>query len=117
MAATHGDAASSRDETSPLIPRRNEVNEPAQCYGAGTFSDATISTTIATGVVSPTANDGHEEDGGGVVSGQGEGQDSRQKQYAGMPEVRKQMKYILPAVAIGVSVLFIYLIENYLSER
>lgn len=29
--------------------------------------------------------------------------EGRQKQYEGMPEVRKRMKYILPALAIGVS--------------
>jgi len=41
---------------------------------------------------------GHE---GNTLERQGSLQD-RQKQYEGMPEVRKRMKYILPALAVGI---------------
>ncbi|MCJ1327638.1 hypothetical protein MMC10_004309 [Thelotrema lepadinum] len=32
--------------------------------------------------------------------------DAREAQFKGMPEVKKQMKYILPALSIGVGKLF-----------
>ena len=41
-----------------------------------------------------------------VASGEQEGEvddEGRQEQYEGIPEVRKLMKYILPALGIGVS--------------
>ena len=34
--------------------------------------------------------------------------DAREAQFKGMPEVKKQMKYILPALSIGVSQLLAY---------
>ena len=41
---------------------------------------------------------------GDVEEGRQDAQSERAVQYEGLPEVKKQLKYILPAVAIGVSV-------------
>ena len=47
------------------------------------------------GIVKSTQQDGDTEQ-------QSQAEDGREAQLTGLPEVRKQMKYILPAVGIGV---------------
>ncbi|TKA76085.1 hypothetical protein B0A55_04432, partial [Friedmanniomyces simplex] len=69
-------------ETSPLLG--NDTVPPLA--GAAPNTDAGLDA-------------GHED--GATLERQPSLED-RQKQYEGMPEVMKQMKYILPAVAIGV---------------
>ena len=56
-------------------------------------------------LASSTGGDGHST--GKTMNGDEEGQlpeDGRTHQYEGMPEVKKQLKYILPAIAIGVRI-------------
>ena len=83
-------------ETTPLL-RSNETLEEV--------APVPIDSSSAAGTESPI----QDEDGnrmpvdadGGFVERQAALED-RSKQYEGMPEVRKLMKYIFPAIAIGV---------------
>ncbi len=87
-------------ETSPLLPKPGK-QVIAQLLTPGTGVEA--NNLAADGSVNDPPDSANDvtADGGEVerqVSNEG-----RQKQYEGMPEVRKRMKYILPALAIGVS--------------
>ena len=78
-------------ETSPLIPKpTNLLPEPADA---------------------PNGALPHGTSGNGHIHGDTKSVDQeeapideegRERQYQGMPEVKKQLKYIVPAVAIGV---------------
>jgi hypothetical protein len=79
-------------ETSPLLPKP-----------VGSPSDATTppiepSSAIAPG--GPQLHDGPDEHDGGDIERQVSHGDTPKHQ--GMPEVKKRMKYIFPAIAIGV---------------
>lgn len=72
--------------------KQQQVRDAAQ--------DATETSPLLPDAGSGVAPEGPLEDGATL-----ERQDSqrgRQKQYEGLPEVRKQLKYIVPAVGIGV---------------
>lgn len=78
-------------ETSPLLgsPAGTLLgpgNAPDGVPPNGTFSNGTAS--------SPAKSDDDEE--------RQEGDEDRSPQYEGMPEVKKRLKFIVPAVAIGV---------------
>ena len=90
-------------ETSPLLPK------PATDYlEAGDAPNGPL----------PNGSEHHEASANGKANGsikddnhddeeRQQGVDSeRVNQYEGMPEVKKQLKYILPAIAIGVSLFF-----------
>ena len=91
-------------ETSPLLPK------PTLAIEGG----------VAPSGTSPSGNT-HDSQGNGTIDGIGkpqsdeEGQeveDERAGQYEGMPDVMKQLKYIVPAVGIGVWVLFAILVRH-----
>ena len=77
-------------ETTPLLPKDSSIVQQATPIdpGDGIAPDA----GQATGEIT---QDGPELERHTSAEG-------RQKQYEGMPEIRKQMKYIMPALAIGV---------------
>ena len=78
-------------ETSPLIPKsRSTLPQPPDAPNG----------TLPNGI----SSNGHAQEYNKSVDeeealGDEEG---RERQYQGLPEVRKQLKYILPAVGIGV---------------
>lgn len=78
-------------ETSPLLPKpTNLLPEPADAPNGALPNGA-------------NGND-HTHDVNKSVNEEeaSTDQDGRERQYQGMPEVKKQLKYIVPAVAIGV---------------
>ena len=87
-------------ETSPLLPKldhtRHDASHPIDASG---------------GLVPEGADpyEGHDEsedeelDGGDI-----ERQDSGHKAHEGMPEVKKQMKYLMPALGIGVGLMLLF---------
>lgn len=81
-------------ETSPLLPKpdqtRRDASHPLDTSGG----------LVPEGADPYQEHDGQEDeeqDGGAV-----ERQESGPKTYQGIPEVRKQMKYLMPALGIGV---------------
>ena len=74
-------------ETSPLLGKNPAVTVEE---GNGVASNGTVETSAPI-----------EEDGGEIE--RQATNEARQKQFEGMPEVRKMMKYIMPALGIGVS--------------
>ena len=80
------DNAASPTETSPLLATpTNPLPEP------GDAPNGVLANGTANGVVKP-GDDEERQAGAG----------DRTPQYEGMPEVKKQLKYIVPAIAIGV---------------
>ena len=78
-------------ETSPLLPKpTNLLPEPADAPNGA--------------LPNGTNNNDHTHDDNKSVNEEEASidQDGRERQYQGMPEVKKQLKYIVPAVAIGV---------------
>lgn len=101
-------------ETSPLLSKPDKsVTQPNQPNDAiapiGAVANGAILDGEARDRQYGAAGD-NEEDEDGAGDGDGDGGDverqisneSRQKQYEGSPEVRKRMKVILPALAIGI---------------
>jgi hypothetical protein len=84
-------------ETSPLLPKPDPPSEIPP-------HPVDLSAGLVPEGADPYENEQHndEAEDGGVVERQVSNND-RLKQYEGLPEVRKKMKYIIPAVAIGVS--------------
>ncbi len=86
------------DETTPLLPeaggsiRSPETGEPA----IGPLPPAGPENGLVNGQSNGAAKAGDEEENPEAVNG------ARENQFEGMPEVMAQMKYILPAVSIGV---------------
>jgi hypothetical protein len=76
------------NETSPLLPKPDDNTALAIDPGNG----------IAPG--GPIPQDHDEQDGGDIERQTSNGDTSK---HQGLPEVRKRMKYIFPAIAIGVS--------------
>ena len=75
-------------ETSPLLP--NVLPEPADAPSGVLPNGSSI-------------NGRPEEDIKSVDEEQSQADaEDRERQYQGLPEVKKQLKYIVPAVAIGV---------------
>jgi hypothetical protein len=94
MADTDGEPT----EHSPLLPRPSTVEESKSNIPAKHPVDPS-------GGIVPTGIDSYEEDreasrGPDIENGSAE--DASPVPYAGLPEMKKQMKYILPAIAIGV---------------
>lgn len=86
-------------ETSPLLPKRKPLQEVEPIPidpGVGVAPEGVHSNEPESDTeASADADSGDLER---QVTNEG-----RIKQYEGMPEVKKKMKYILPALAIGVS--------------
>lgn len=84
-------------ETSPLLPKPNHLSEILP-------HPVDLSAGLVPEGADPYENEQHngEAEDGGVVERQ-VSNNGRLKQYEGLPEIRKKMKYIIPAVAIGVS--------------
>ena len=84
-------------ETSPLLPKPDHLSEIPPY-------PVDLSAGLVPKGAGPYENEQHndEAEDGGVVERQ-VSNSGRLKQYEGLPEVRKNMKYIIPAVAIGVS--------------
>lgn len=85
-------------ETSPLLSKGGpDPVEP----GSGIAPDGQLANGSVEGTSKP--QDGGDEDGGNgeALERQGSAED-RQKQYEGIPEIKAKMKYIMPAVAIGI---------------
>ena len=85
-------------ETSALIAREDEATQPIE-PGAGIAPEGpTDHSTTSHGTFAPNGSpDGDAE----ILERQTSAQD-RQKQHEGLPEVKKQLKYILPALSIGI---------------
>jgi hypothetical protein len=73
-------------ETSPLLPKSDAIAEPVEA-GNGIGPSAASAQIEA------------EQDGGDIERQTSNGDSSK---HQGLPEVRKRMKYIFPAIAIGV---------------
>ena len=84
-------------EASPLLPKPDPLSEIPP-------HPVDLSAGLVPEGADPYENEQHndEAEDGGIVERQVSNND-RLKQYEGLPEVRKKMKYIIPAVAIGVS--------------
>ena len=91
--STHGQPT----EASPLLPKPDDLSEISS-------HPVDLSAGLVPEGADPYENGQHndETEDGGDVERQVSNND-RLKQYEGLPEVRKKMKYIIPAVAIGVS--------------
>ena len=77
-------------ETSPLIPKSKSTLPQSPAPNG----------TVSNGV---SSNGPAQEDNKSVDDEQAHSdEEGRERQYQGLPEVKKQLKYILPAVAIGV---------------
>jgi hypothetical protein len=77
-------------ETSPLLPKPDDNVQ----------SSDSINVFPNTGEHAPDTN---EEDGGDIER---QPSNSSTSKHQGLPEVRKRLKYIFPAIAIGVSLPF-----------
>jgi hypothetical protein len=90
-------------ETSPLLPKagdhrdvpRHPVDPSGGLVPAG--ADAYQPNTE-----SEAEEEEDENDGGDVERQTSQASDGRSRQFDGMPEVRKQMKWLFPAMGIGV---------------
>ena len=76
-------------ETSPLLSKNAVATVDAD---AGKAPNGTTEALVSSGA--------NEE---GPIERQAGDDEGRRKQFDGMPEMRKKMKYIMPAVGIGVS--------------
>lgn len=97
-------AQSEPSETSPLLPKLTEYVDPGDAPNG----------VLPRGDESRENANGH---GNGLVKpddGEERQQDDGEEPvlYQGMPEVKKKLKYILPAIAIGVS----FSLVNFLQE-
>jgi hypothetical protein len=81
-------------ETSPLLPKPSDTTQFATDPSGG----------IAPGGPENSGDD--DQDGGDVERQTSNGDNSK---HQGLPEVRKRMKYIFPAIAIGASITSITL--------
>ncbi|KAL8869614.1 MAG: hypothetical protein Q9174_004143 [Haloplaca sp. 1 TL-2023] len=75
-------------ETSPLLPQRSEDDTRPPNATNASHRDGTVSDRAAAGHVKSSNDEERQEE---VVT-----------EYQGMPEVKAKLKYILPAIAIGV---------------
>ena len=83
-------------ETSPLLPDANHAQHqsgPPIDPGAGIAPEGAVPCD------EHTPSGGSDEDGGDIERRASNGDTSK---HQGMPEVKKRMKYIFPAIAIGV---------------
>ena len=82
-------------ETSPLLPKFTEYVDPGDAPN-GVLPHRTENNEHANGqgdrLVKPDDDQERQQD-----------DDEGPEPYQGMPEVKKKLKYILPAIAIGVS--------------
>jgi hypothetical protein len=78
-------------ETSPLLPKPSDTTPYATDPSGG----------IAPG--GPEISGIDDQDGGDIERQTSNGDNSK---HQGLPEVRKRMKYIFPAIAIGASMIF-----------
>lgn len=104
MASNEGDEPLS--ETSPLLPRTSAVDQ-----GISRLVDPTVGIVPEGVEVVATYEDpvGEENITNGVDGAEIErqiSQASNDGKYQGLPEVKKRLKYILPAVGCGVGVFF-----------
>lgn len=85
------DDAANPSETSPLLRRPTDTFlEPGDATN-GVLPNGTYSNGIPSGLVKPDDDEERQE-----------GDGDRSPQYEGMPEVKKKLKFIVPAIAIGV---------------
>jgi hypothetical protein len=88
-------------ETSPLLPK------PAGSIGSSnTDHDDVIGESAATPDDQDDASNSSNDNAGADIERQGSTADVDSSKHQGMPEVKKQMPFIFPAVAIGVSTIF-----------
>lgn len=77
-------------ETSPLLPKPTSLLEPADAPNGALPNGIGGSDHAHDDTKSVDQEEAHTDEEG------------RERQYQGMPEVKKQLKYIVPAIAIGV---------------
>jgi hypothetical protein len=85
-------------ETSPLLPKPDDnahCNDPVDNVAP----------------ISAHTPDGNEQDGGDIERQVSNGDSFK---HQGLPEVRKRMKYIFPAIAIGVSTFHYCILFRYM---
>lgn len=81
---------SAPSETSLLLPKTTEVLPEPGNASQGTLPTSTGTNGSISGLSKPQDEELQDDDA------------EREVQYQGMPEVRKRLPYILPALAIGV---------------
>lgn len=86
-------------ETSPLLPKHG-VTLPSLALLEDPIGAAEHSTGVLQRIVS--GEDVENGTAGDDGNEGGEGGEGEAAQYQGVPEVKKQLKYIIPSVAIGV---------------
>ncbi len=92
---TDGDNHHRPSETSPLLAEDSQSN--TQPGSEAAFRDSHDSIDQSHGTFNS-----HPADADGSTAEQQESSQDQQQKFEGMPEVRKRLKYIAPAVAIGV---------------
>ena len=98
MASTKTDPT----ESSPLLAER--TNEGFESGYSSTTLQADSEVPLSSASPKPINDEDIERQYPSAQNGHGdEDERGRQEQYEGIPEIRKFMKYILPALGIGVS--------------
>ncbi len=80
-------------ETSPLLPKVTKVLPESGDAREGTLPSTTEANNHINGSTKSQDEERQDDEG------------DREVQFKGMPDVRERLKYILPALAIGVCVL------------
>lgn len=84
------DDAANPSETSPLLGRPTDTFVEPDDAPNGVLSNGIYSNGTPSGLVKPDDDEERQEG------------DGDRSQYEGMPEVKKKLKFIVPAIAIGV---------------
>ncbi|GAB7358567.1 hypothetical protein MBLNU230_g2628t1 [Neophaeotheca triangularis] len=85
-------------ETSPLLSK--DGPQPVE-PGSGIAPDGQLANASVEGSAKPQNGEDEGDNHGSTLERQASAED-RQKQYEGIPEIKAKMKYIMPAVAIGI---------------
>lgn len=80
-------------ETSPLLPKATKVLSESGDAPEGTLSSTTGANNHIHGSTKSQDEERQDDEG------------DREVQFKGMPDVKERLKYILPALAIGVCVV------------
>ena len=102
-------APSERSETSPLLSNKAALTVEGGVVPTGTLPGENEHDSLGSGMLDGTAKPQSDEEA------QAE-EDERVGQYQGMPEVMKQLKYIVPAVGLGVCAMMPFTMQFILTR-